>query len=117
MFIIVYGILGEDDNDELFIDGPYFHQSEQNFDKAEILARELASSKTKNQIMPWVFELNENETIPSAMIRIEDGWFKKFKNRTMETYQTIQKDQINATCPFNDINFQKFINKCASHMP
>jgi len=109
MFAIVYGILGDDDNGELFIDGPYFHQSESNFDRAEILARELASTKTKNQIIPWVFELKKDETVPQAMIRIQDGWFQKFKVRTMETYQTIQKDQFNATCPFNEVCFDNFM--------
>jgi len=89
--------------------------TEQNFDKAEILARELGSAKAKNQVIPWVFELKENETIPMAMIRIQDGLFQKFKNRTMETYQTIQKDQFNATCPFNEVDFEKFLEEVMAH--
>lgn len=109
MFMIVYGILGDDDDGELFINGPYFHMCEADFDKAEILARELASTKTKNQIIPWVFELKENETIYLGMERIRSGWFQKFKVRTMETYQTIQKDQINSTCPFNDVYIKNFL--------
>ena len=110
MFVIIYGVLGEDDNDELFIDGPFYYSSDVDHDKAEILARELAGTKTKNQIIPWVFETEENELIPDLMIRVQDGWFSKFKRRTMETYQTIQKDQENATCPFVDVEFDKFLN-------
>ena len=36
MFVIIYGILGDDECGELFIDGPYFHSCECDFDKAEI---------------------------------------------------------------------------------
>jgi hypothetical protein len=109
MFAIIYGILGEDKSDNLFIDGPFFYKSHHDHDTAEILARELAATKTKNQIIPWVFESeSEDELIPDLMIRVRDGWFNRFKQRTMETYQTIQKDQENATCPFVDVEFTKF---------
>lgn len=109
MFIIIYGILGDDDNGDLSISGPFYYARDQGLPEAEIQARKLASTKTKNQIIPWVFELKENETIPQAMIRVRDGWFSKFKSRTMETYQTIQKDQVNSTCPFTDIIKDNFL--------
>lgn len=108
MFAIIYGILGEN-KDELFIDGPFFHQSHYDHNAIEILARELATTKTKNQIIPWVFETKDNELIPDLMIRIRDGWFDKFKQRTVKTYETIRKDQQNANCPFVDIKFEKFL--------
>lgn len=108
MYIIVYGVLDDDDND-LSIDGPFFYMSEQNFERAEILAKELANTKSKNQCIPWVFKLKENETIMDAMIRFRDGWFRKFKTRTKETHNTIQKDQNNFTCPFNDVNTDKLL--------
>jgi len=109
MFIIIYGVLGDDEDGELSISGPFYHIREPDFSKAEILARELASTKTKNQIIPWVFEIKEGETISNAMIRVRDGWFAKFKNRTMETYKTIQKDQVNSTCPFVDVKKDNFL--------
>jgi hypothetical protein len=109
MFIIIYGVLGDDDDGSLSIDGPFFYRSEPDFNEAEILARELASTKSKNQYIPWVFELKEGETIPEALMGVRDGWFQKFKQRTMETYNTIQKDQVNSTCPFNDISIKSFL--------
>lgn len=109
MFIIIYGVLGDNDDGSLSIDGPFFYRSESDFSEAEILARELASSKTKNQYIPWVFELKEDETISQAMMRVRDGWFQKFKERTMETYNTIQKDQVNSTCPFHDVHLENFL--------
>jgi len=109
MFAIIYGILGDDDDGELFIDGPFFHKCHSDFSEAEILARELASAKTKNQIIPWVFEMKEGETIPQAMQRVRDGWFNKFKKRTMETYKTIQKDQTTSSCPFVDVSIDRFL--------
>jgi len=113
MFIIVYGVLSDDgDDDKLLISGPFFHISESDFAEAEILARKLADQKTKNQIIPWVIELKENESVSDAMIRIEGGWFKKFKSRTMETHSTIQKDFVNSTCPFVDVEF----DKCAKYL-
>lgn len=104
MFAVLYGILGDNDDGSLFIDGPYFHRCDNDFETTETMARELAGTKTKNQIMPWVFELEKDETIAGAIIRVRDGWFQKFKNRTMETYQTIQKDQMSSTCPFLDVS-------------
>jgi len=109
MFVIVYGILGDDDSGDLSINGPFFHAHESDFPTAEILARDLANTKTKNQIIPWVFELRDKETIAEAMIRVEDGWYKKFKARTMETYNTIQKDHVNSTCPFVDVVPDNFL--------
>lgn len=106
MFAIIYGIIKEDE--ELTIDGPFYHKCDPDFDRSEILAKELAKSKTKHQIIPWVIELNEGETIPEAMIRVEDGWYKKFKKRTLQTYSTIQKDQFNSSCPFCDVDVDDF---------
>jgi len=109
MYIIIYGILGDDDDNNLSIEGPFFHASSNDFTNSEILARELASTKTKNQIIPWVFELRDKETISQAMERVDNSWFQKFKNRTLETYKTIQKDQMNSTCPFSEVTLNKFL--------
>ena len=110
MHIIIYGTL-DDNDDNLSIDGPFFYMSERDFARAEILARELANSKSKNQCIPWVFELRENETVAQAMVRFRNGWFKKFKARTMETHKTIQKDQSSSTCPFSDVDVEKLLTQ------
>jgi hypothetical protein len=109
MHAIIYGILGEGDNGEIFIDGPYFHDCCENESDAEIQAKELAASKTKNQIMPWVFEINQGERIPDVMVRVRDGWFSRFKDRTMETHRTITRDHETSTCPFANVDVEKFI--------
>lgn len=109
MFAVIYGILGDDSDGELFIDGPFYYACHEEFPKAEILARELASTKTKNQIIPWVFEVRKNETIAHLMERTRDGWYKRFKSKTIETFRTMQKDQTNSTCPFNDICINQYL--------
>lgn len=110
MFLVVYGVLGEYANGDLFIDGPFFHACDSDHDNAEILAKELGATKTKNQIMPWVFDLKDGESIGDAMIRIEKTWFTRFKQRTMETAKTIQRDIDISTCPFSEINLGQFLN-------
>lgn len=108
MYVIIYGVLKEADG-ELSIDGPIYHGYNENLDDAEIQARELANTKTKNQIIPWTFELQDNETIPELMMRVQSGWFQRFRSRTMETYETIQRDQEKSTCPFVDVSIEKFV--------
>ena len=115
MYLVIYGVLGDDDDGRLFIEGPFFHKSENELSAAEIQAKELANTKTKNQIIPWVFETETGETIAQTMLRVKMGWFQRFKDRTMETYQTVQKDQTNSTCPFIDIQLENFMRTLAEH--
>jgi len=111
MFAVIYGVLGDDDSGNLSIDGPFFHKCDNDLVAAEIQAKELANVKTKNQIIPWVFKIEEGESIADAMARIKIGWFQRFKNRTMETFKTVQKDQTNSTCPFVDLDIDRFISQ------
>lgn len=115
MHLIIYGILGDDDDGNLFIEGPFFHNCDHELSAAEIQAKELANTKTKNQIIPWVFEAEAGETISQIMSRVQAGWFQRFKERTMETYQTVQKDQTNSTCPFVDVHLENFLKVLTDH--
>lgn len=103
MFIIIYCVIGEDKNGDLHVSGPYFYEYGDNFEDLEHKAKILSSQKSKNQIIPWIFKLEDSETISDAMIRIKDTWFKKFKCKIIETHQTVQRNQINISCPFINI--------------
>ena len=115
MYAIVYGVIGDNDNGEPFVDGPFFHMCCADFDEAENHAKELGSSKTKNQAIPWIIETQKDEVMGITMARARDSWFKRFRLKTLETAQTIQRDQDTSTCPFADANFEslsRLITEC-----
>lgn len=99
-YMVIYGVIS--DKHRLKIDGPYFHCSSDDKESAENDARELANSKTKDVIIPWVIEFDGN--IPNAMEKAANTWFSRFRNRTLENAKMLNRYQEKALCPFRDVD-------------
>lgn len=105
-FIVIYAIISNID-DDIKIQGPLFGGIYLDDIQAKEQARVLANAKTKEVIIPWVFELRSS--IPDMMSKARDTWFYRFRMRVLDSAQTLRRDNTVNSCPFSDINIPETI--------
>jgi len=110
MFLVCYSVISEL-QEELSIDGPFFHCVAESESDSEIHAKNLTNTKTKDAIIPRVFRMEDGELIGSIMRKARDHWFKKWKDRTLDTSKTMKRDFDNALCPFDEVNLDKIVKE------
>lgn len=106
-YVVIYGVIKEKD-DNLTIDGPFYHNCRLDKAIAESDAREVANTKASDLIIiPWVLE-TEN-SIPNIMLTARDTWFSRFRRRTIGNAETLNRCYNNNSCPFSDVPLQDIL--------
>ena len=110
MFVIIYVIITEEKNGEVGIDGPFYCNYADTKDGADVIAREVANSKSKDVIIPRVIRRQPGESIPEVMKKAKTVWFPKFRNRTISTCEIMKREQDVALCPFQKVDMDAIVN-------
>ena len=109
MHIVIYGVISDDDRNDIAVDGPFYYGCAPEEEEAAQLARELANNPTKDVVIPRVMPAKESETIPDLMVRAQESWFKRFKDRAVAASHTIQRELETTLCPFQNASLDKIL--------
>lgn len=106
-YITIYAVISNID-DDVQIHGPFFGGVFAGHNDAKQKAKELANTKTKDVILPWVFSLEGN--IAHIMQQARETWFHTFRTRALDSAQILQRDYETGSCPFQDVNVEEVID-------